>query len=58
MVRARRITDPMIAAAADAAAAFADPTGPGAALLPPVTDLRAIWPPLPSRSPKPPKSMA
>ena len=42
MVRARRITDAMIAAAADAVAAFADPTGPGAALLPPVTDLRTV----------------
>jgi malate dehydrogenase (oxaloacetate-decarboxylating) len=41
VVRARRITDAMIAAAADAVAAFADPT-PGAALLPPVTDLRTV----------------
>ncbi|HJY45077.1 MAG TPA: NAD-dependent malic enzyme, partial [Propionibacteriaceae bacterium] len=39
VVRARRISDAMIAAAADAVAAFTDPTGPGAALLPPVTDL-------------------
>jgi malate dehydrogenase (oxaloacetate-decarboxylating) len=42
VVRARRITDEMIAAAADAVAAIADPTGPGAALLPPVTDLRTV----------------
>jgi malate dehydrogenase (oxaloacetate-decarboxylating) len=42
VVRARRITDAMIAAAADAVAAFADPTGPGAALLPPVADLRTV----------------
>ena len=42
VVRARRITDAMIAAAADAVAAFANPTGPGAALLPPVTDLRTV----------------
>jgi malate dehydrogenase (oxaloacetate-decarboxylating) len=42
VVRARRINDAMIAAAADAVAAFADPTGPGAALLPPVTDLRTV----------------
>jgi malate dehydrogenase (oxaloacetate-decarboxylating) len=42
VVRARRITDAMIAAAADAVAAFTDPTGPGAALLPPVTDLRTV----------------
>jgi malate dehydrogenase (oxaloacetate-decarboxylating) len=42
VVRARRITDEMIAAAADAVAAFADSTAPGAALLPPVTDLRTV----------------
>jgi malate dehydrogenase (oxaloacetate-decarboxylating) len=42
VVRARRITDEMIAAAADAVAGIADPTGPGAALLPPVTDLRTV----------------
>ena len=36
VVRARRITDEMIAAAADAVAALAGPTGLGAALLPPV----------------------
>jgi malate dehydrogenase (oxaloacetate-decarboxylating) len=42
VVRARRITDAMIAVAADAVAAFANPTGPGAALLPPVTDLRTV----------------
>jgi malate dehydrogenase (oxaloacetate-decarboxylating) len=42
VVRARRINDAMITAAADAVAAFADPTGPGAALLPPVTDLRTV----------------
>jgi malate dehydrogenase (oxaloacetate-decarboxylating) len=42
VVQARRITDAMITAAADAVAAFTDPTGPGAALLPPVTDLRTV----------------
>ena len=42
VVRARRITDEMIAAAADAVAALAGPTGPGAALLPPVTYLRTV----------------
>jgi malate dehydrogenase (oxaloacetate-decarboxylating) len=42
VVRARRITDAMIAAAAYAVAALTDPTGPGAALLPPVTDLRTV----------------
>jgi malate dehydrogenase (oxaloacetate-decarboxylating) len=41
VVRAHRITDEMIAAAADAVA-LAGPTGPGAALLPPVTDLRTV----------------
>jgi malate dehydrogenase (oxaloacetate-decarboxylating) len=42
VVRARRITDAMIAAAANAVASLADPTGPGGALLPPVTDLRTV----------------
>jgi malate dehydrogenase (oxaloacetate-decarboxylating) len=42
VARARRITDEMIAAAADAVAALADSTAPGAALLPPVTDLRTV----------------
>jgi malate dehydrogenase (oxaloacetate-decarboxylating) len=42
VVRARRITEEMIAAAANAVAAIADPTGRGAALLPPVTDLRTV----------------
>jgi malate dehydrogenase (oxaloacetate-decarboxylating) len=42
VVRARRITDEMIAAAADAVAARAGSTAPGAALLPPVTDLRTV----------------
>jgi malate dehydrogenase (oxaloacetate-decarboxylating) len=42
VVRARRITDAMIAAAADAVAALADTTGQGGALLPPVTDLRTV----------------
>ena len=40
VARARRITGGMIAAAADAVAALSDATTPGAALLPPVTDLR------------------
>ena len=42
VVRALRITDAMITAAADAVATFADPTGSGGALLPPVTDLRTV----------------
>ena len=42
VVRARRITDAMITAAADAVATFADPAGSGGALLPPVTDLRTV----------------
>jgi malate dehydrogenase (oxaloacetate-decarboxylating) len=42
VVRARRISDAMITAAADAVATFANATGPGAALLPPVTDLRTV----------------
>jgi malate dehydrogenase (oxaloacetate-decarboxylating) len=42
VARASRITTRMIAAAADAVAALADATTPGAALLPPVTDLRRV----------------
>jgi malate dehydrogenase (oxaloacetate-decarboxylating) len=42
VVRARRVNDAMIAAAADAVAALTDPTGPGGALLPPVMDLRTV----------------
>jgi len=42
VVRARRVDDTMIAAAADAVAALADTTGPAGALLPPVTDLRTV----------------
>jgi malate dehydrogenase (oxaloacetate-decarboxylating) len=40
--RARRITDGMIAAAADAVARLSDATTPGSALLPPVDDLRSV----------------
>ena len=40
--RARRVSDRMIAAAADAVAALSDATAPGASLLPPVTNLRAV----------------
>ena len=40
--RASRITNRMIAAAADAVAALSDATRPGAALLPPMTDLRRV----------------
>jgi malate dehydrogenase (oxaloacetate-decarboxylating) len=40
--RASRITDGMIAAAADAVAGFSDATRPGAPLLPPVSDLRPV----------------
>jgi malate dehydrogenase (oxaloacetate-decarboxylating) len=42
VVHAERVTDAMIAAAADAIAALTDATSPGAPLLPPVTDLRMI----------------
>jgi malic enzyme len=49
VVRAQRITDDMIAAAADTIAALAHPTGTGAALLPPVTTCRPSRPPSPSR---------
>jgi malate dehydrogenase (oxaloacetate-decarboxylating) len=42
VVRARRVDDAMIAAAADPVAALADTTGPAGALLPPVTDLRTV----------------
>jgi malate dehydrogenase (oxaloacetate-decarboxylating) len=40
--RASRITDGMIAAAADAVAGLSDATRPGAPLLPPVSDLRPV----------------
>jgi malate dehydrogenase (oxaloacetate-decarboxylating) len=40
--RARRISDPMIAAAADAVAELSDATRPGSALLPPVDALRMV----------------
>jgi malate dehydrogenase (oxaloacetate-decarboxylating) len=40
--RARRINQPMIAAAADAVARLSDATAPGALLLPPVEDLRTV----------------
>jgi malate dehydrogenase (oxaloacetate-decarboxylating) len=42
VVHARRVTDSMIAAAAHAIATLTDSASPGAALLPPVTDLRMI----------------
>ncbi|HEX3214880.1 MAG TPA: NAD-dependent malic enzyme [Actinomycetota bacterium] len=40
--RARRVSDAMIAAAAQAVAELSDVRGPGAALLPPVDDLRLV----------------
>jgi malate dehydrogenase (oxaloacetate-decarboxylating) len=40
--KARRITDRMIAAAADAVAQLSDATTPGAPLLPPMSELRAV----------------
>ena len=49
VVRARRITDEMIAAAADAVAALAGPTGPGAALLPLSPTCEPSRPPSPSQ---------
>jgi malate dehydrogenase (oxaloacetate-decarboxylating) len=42
VARARRINQPMIAAAADAVAQLSDPTAPEAPLLPPVEDLRTV----------------
>jgi malate dehydrogenase (oxaloacetate-decarboxylating) len=42
VARARRISDRMIAAAADAVAGLSDATAPGAPLLPPVEDLRTV----------------
>jgi malate dehydrogenase (oxaloacetate-decarboxylating) len=42
VARARRITDAMVAASADAVARLSDATTPGAALLPPVDDLRGV----------------
>jgi malate dehydrogenase (oxaloacetate-decarboxylating) len=42
VVRARRVSDRMLAAAADAVAGLSDATTPGAALLPPVDDLREV----------------
>ncbi len=42
VARAARITDAMLAAAADAVAKLCDATTPGAALLPPVQDLRPV----------------
>jgi malate dehydrogenase (oxaloacetate-decarboxylating) len=42
VARARRISDPMLAAAADAVAELSDATTPGAALLPPVENLRTV----------------
>ncbi len=40
--RARRVSDGMLAAAADALAGLSDPTTPGTAVLPPVTSLREV----------------
>ena len=42
VVHARRVTESMITAAADAIAELTDATSLGAALLPPITDLRMI----------------
>jgi malate dehydrogenase (oxaloacetate-decarboxylating) len=42
VARASRITDKLIAAAADAVAGLSDATKPGASLLPPVRDLRPV----------------
>jgi malic enzyme len=52
VAKARRISDPMLEAAADAVAELSDPMTLGAALLPPVENLRMAPPPsaLPSRS--------
>ncbi len=40
--RARRVSEGMLAAAADALAGLSDPTTPGTAVLPPVTSLREV----------------
>ena len=42
VAKATRISDRMIAAAADAVARLSDVSKPGAALLPPMTDLRSV----------------
>ena len=42
VARASRVTDGMLAAAADAVARLSDATSPGAPLLPPITDLRQV----------------
>ena len=42
MARARRVTDGMLTAAAEAVAKIAVGTGPGAPLLPPVDSLRKV----------------
>jgi malate dehydrogenase (oxaloacetate-decarboxylating) len=42
VTRARRVSDRMLAAAADAVAGLPDATAPGAALLPPVDNLREV----------------
>jgi malate dehydrogenase (oxaloacetate-decarboxylating) len=42
VARARRITERMIAVAADAVAKLSDAAAPGSPLLPPVTDLRRV----------------
>ena len=42
VVKATRISDGMIAAAADAVAGLSDATAPGSPLLPPMTDLRSV----------------
>ena len=42
VARARRVSDGMLAAAANALAGLSDVTAPGAAVLPPVTSLRAV----------------
>jgi malate dehydrogenase (oxaloacetate-decarboxylating) len=42
VARARRVSDAMLAAAADAVAGLSDATRPGAALLPPVDNLREV----------------
>jgi len=42
VVQARRVSDRMLAAAADAVAGLSDATAPGAPLLPPVDDLRKV----------------
>ena len=58
VAKATRISDRMIAAAAEAVADLSDASTPGAPLLPPMTDLRAVSAAVAARSPPPPRKKA